>query len=157
MAPTTRTKAAVKALHSRAGLEDAKTPKKTEFFTIWDSRPEGESRNAFCDRTGYKRTNTKRWLDQRQLLGSPAYRRTRKLAERLGRKPRMSDEAVRDLLDPKKNKYKRDRYEVMVANIPLPIQPRQLRRRLVQCTHNARRYKQAIIKDDLTSATRIVR
>jgi hypothetical protein len=157
MAPTTRSKLDLRTPPKRPKQVEATTIGKTTFFLVWDDRPVGEGRNLFCDRTGYKRSTTTKWLKQREVLGPEAYRRTRPRSERLGKPSRMSDTEVQALLDPKRNPYYKQRYECMIEKLSLPIQERQLKRRLTQSTNNAQRYKAATFKDDLSDRVKDLR
>ena len=61
------------------------------------------------------------------------------------------------LVDPEKNPWRNQRYEVMIQKFNLKISVRQLQRRIRTLTKNARRYKQATYKDDLSEATMAAR
>jgi hypothetical protein len=106
-----------------------------------------------------KATNTtspptgRRWLKQRDLLGSPAFRRTRKLSSRLGRKSRISDETCKILVSPSRNPI-RDQYKAQIAYHNLPVKKRQLQTIFKQSSNGGQRYKQAYVKKLLSRKNR---
>ena len=102
MAPQTRTTYRPSTPLNKTGPREPDTIKRTHFYDTWDDREEGEGRNAFCDRTGYPRSTTTKWLKQRKELGSPVYRRTRKLSNKLGRVSKIQKKHAKLLLSHKK-------------------------------------------------------
>jgi hypothetical protein len=69
---------------------EADTIKKSRFFEALDSRT-GETIRSIVTRYGIPPRTANYWVQQRDIQGSPAYRRTRKLSYRLGRKSKLTD------------------------------------------------------------------
>jgi hypothetical protein len=71
---------------------EADTVKKTRFFEAYDSQTRGiqslAAEHNITKQTAYK------WLKQRRIQGSPAYRRSRKLSERLGRQKKITNDQI---------------------------------------------------------------
>jgi hypothetical protein len=81
------------------------------------------------------------WLKQREILGSPAKRRTRKLSTRLGQPRRISSPLLSSLVDPSHPLHFKS-YEQQAKSLPIskPIRPKTLQQNLSKRLH-ARRYK----------------
>ena len=92
-----------------------RTPSRSERAHEYDSITKTRFYNAL-DRSGKRksfRTITReyapshgtgcRWKKERELLGSPSYRHTRKLSTRLGQPPKISAATTQMLVDPKRN------------------------------------------------------
>jgi transposase len=75
---------------------EADTVKKTRFFEAYDSQTRGIQSLAL--EHNITKQTTYNWLKQRQIQGSPAYRRNRKLTERLGRHPKLTNHQIQRLL-----------------------------------------------------------
>jgi transposase len=79
--------------------KEADTVKKSRFFEAYDSQTRGgESLQSLATKYGITKRTVSNWLKQRQIQGSPAYRRSRKLSKRLGRQPKLTDEQLQRLL-----------------------------------------------------------
>jgi transposase len=78
--------------------KEADTVKKTRFFEAYDSQTRSiKSLAAEHDITKQTAYN---WLKQRQIQGSPAYRRSRKLSKRLGQQKKITNDQIQYLLSP---------------------------------------------------------
>lgn len=73
-------------------IREADTIKKSRFYQAWDEREEGESQTAIAARIGTSQTTVSRWLKERTQIGSPAYRKTRRRLEQLGRRSKVTKE-----------------------------------------------------------------
>ncbi|KAF2834734.1 hypothetical protein M501DRAFT_1020525 [Patellaria atrata CBS 101060] len=121
------------------------TPQKSRFYDAFDHRPEGQSFKEFCREQNVPETTARRWRQQRDILGSPAFRRTRKLSVRLGRVPKLEKSDVAKLIDPSQNPYREHPYEVQMEYFKLDVSKRTLQRSLKKYTRNAQFYKKAYI------------
>ena len=126
--------------------KEADTVKKTRFFEAFDSHTRAEepleslaAKFDITERTAYK------WLRQRRIRGSSAYRRSRKVPERLSRKSKLTNEQIRRLLSPS-NPVRNQHYEYQIHHFNLPCTVRTLQRILQKRTKHARRYKAAPVK-----------
>jgi hypothetical protein len=103
------------------------TPHRARFFKAYDQRKKDESFNLiYRQKDIYIPPSTaRRWLRERDLLGSPAYRRTRKVSKRLGRPYIISESQLRAILFPFHRLYGL-RYPTIVKNESFSISTRGL-------------------------------
>jgi transposase len=73
--------------------KEADTVKKSRFFKAYDSQ-NGESLQTLATKYGITKRTACNWLNKRRIQGSTAYRRTRKLSKRLGRKPALTNKQI---------------------------------------------------------------
>jgi hypothetical protein len=157
MAPTTRSQRPhTPPPHRSRGIQ-ATTTKKVRFYQAWDTRDTHETIRAICKATDTTSPTGRRWLHERELLGSKAYRRTRKLSDRLGRTSAVSDETCKMLVSPSRNPVRDQLYEAQIEYHRLPIKKRQLQTRLKQSTNKGQRYKQAFVKKKISDTNRTLR
>jgi hypothetical protein len=119
--------------------------KRVRFYDAWDHRSPTRTLRALEREFGLTHPNGQRWLDQRAYYGSPAYRRTRKLSDKLGRRPTISAEICKMLVSPSKNKVRDQQYEVQLEYHKIQASARTLQRKLKACTNGAQRYKMAYV------------
>ena len=74
-----------------------------------------------------------RWLHQRDGLGSPAYHRTRKLSQKLGRRPIVSEEQCEMLVLPSRNSARHQTYEAQIEDLQLGCKRRTLQAKPKVC------------------------
>jgi hypothetical protein len=131
---------------------EADTVKKTRFFEAFDSQKRGEdgSLQSLAVKHGITKQTAYNWLRQRQIQGSPAYRRSRKLSKRLGRQPKLTDEQLRRLLSPS-NPVRNQHYEHQIEHFGLSCGIRTLQIALRDRANHARQYKSVRIKQLSTS------
>jgi hypothetical protein len=118
---------------------------RVRFYDAWDHRSPTRMLRAREREFGLAHPNGQRWPDQRALYGSPAYRRTRKLSDTLGRRPTVSAETCKMLVSPSRNKVRDQQYEAQIEYHKLPIEKRTLQARLKYCTNGGQRYKMAYV------------
>ena len=157
MPPITRSQRAQTPSPQRSRGTQADTIQKVRFFNIWDERASHDSLSSICRDIDIPRPTARRWLRQREQLGSPAYRRTRKLSQRLGKPSTVSDETCKLLVSPSRNPVRDQLYEAQIEYHHLPIQKRQLQRKLKEATNGGQRYKQAYIKKKLSAKNKRLR
>ena len=87
MAPSTRSKCRETPPPTNSRPGDYDTVQKLRFYNAYDARSAGDSLRLIAREYAPSVPTTYRWLKQRDQLGSPTYRRTRKLSARLGRRP----------------------------------------------------------------------
>ncbi|KAF1991723.1 hypothetical protein K402DRAFT_346650, partial [Aulographum hederae CBS 113979] len=75
------------------------TIKRSRFFRAFDSKANTAGVASVCKTLDFTLppSTARRWLKERDSLGSPALRRTRKLATRLGRKSKVSEADLRKI------------------------------------------------------------
>lgn len=122
------------------------TVRKSRFFELFDSRRNGDSLRQICKnpQINIPPSTGRRWLNERDHLGDKAFRRTRKISKRLGRKYIVATETLDDLLR-KDNPLNTKPYETIVKELNLPIKPRTLQHNFA-VRKGARRYKKPRIK-----------
>ena len=150
MAPTTRfTSRETPPPKGTKGCE-ADTVKKSRFFNAYDERISHDSLRSISSDFGITHPCARKWLQQRDELGSPAYRSTRKRSKILGRQSRVSKEQCQMLVSPSRNPVRDQLYEAQIKHHGLQIKTRQLQRRLKACTKGGQRYRQAYVKKEIT-------
>ncbi|KAF2415484.1 hypothetical protein EJ08DRAFT_711131 [Tothia fuscella] len=126
------------------------SPKRTEYTTIdkcrffdaYDRKKSATSLGQICRRRDIdiKPSTARTWLKKREILGSGARRRTRKLSNRLGRKSTVS-ESVLDTITDQDNPIHEELYAAQVKKLDLKCQPRTLQH--YAALAGAKRYKKA--------------
>ena len=122
------------------------TVRKSRFFELFDSRRNADSLRQICKnpQINIPPSTGRRWLNERDHLGDKAYRRTRKISKRLGRKYIIATETLDDLLR-NDNPLNTKPYETIIKELNLPIKPRTLQHNFA-VRKGARRYKKPKIK-----------
>ena len=94
------------------------TVRKSRFFELFDSRRNADSLRQICKnpQINIPPSTGRRWLNERDHLGDKAFRRTRKLSKRLGRKYIVATETLDDLLR-KDNPLNTKPYETIVKEL----------------------------------------
>ena len=157
MAPFTRAQSPQTPPKQRSRGIQADTIKKARFFNAWDARDTTKPMRSILEATDTTKPTALRRLKQRDELGTPALRRTRKLSDRLGRKSRISDETCKMLVSPSRNPVRDQLYEAQIEYHHLPIKARQLKTRLKQATKGGRRFKMASVKKQISSKNKDLR
>jgi transposase len=157
MAPTTRSMSRQTPPPAISRPGDYDTVKKLRFFNAYDTRGPTDSLRSIAREYAPSLSTAHRWLKKRNELGSPAYRRTRKLSVRLGRRPAVSKEQCQILVSPSKNPVRDQLYEAQIEYYNLHVHPRTIQRRLRKTTNNAQRYKQAYIQKNISKKNRALR
>jgi transposase len=124
--------------------KEADIVKKSRFFEAFDTRTH-ESIRSIATQFDISEQTATYWLKQRRIQGSPAYRRSRKLSNRLGRQPVIMDTQIQCLLSPS-NPVRNQHYEHQIQHFKLPCSTRTLQGTLQNRTNHARRYKSVRIK-----------
>lgn len=135
---------------------EADTIKKTRFYRLFDQKPTNQGLRAFSRLHHFAESTTRRWIHQRSILGTPAYRRTRTLSTRLGPPLRATEAQIRMLLDDQTNPVRDEPLSVQISHHSLNIKERQLQNRLITID-KSRLYKAAFVKDDLTDRVKALR
>ena len=154
MAPSTRRTERPSTPIKRTHGEELDTIKKSRFFEAYDEKDPKESMRAFATRCSIPRATAQRWLQQRELEGSAAYRRKRKQSIRLGRPSKVSKELCQQLCDPTQNPIRDQHLEAQISHFKVPVKIRQLQRKLREHTNNAQKYQQAYIKKEISKKNR---
>ena len=79
------------------------TIEKTRFYNALDRSRGHKSLRQIYHEYAPSTTTGHRWRDERTQLGSPSYRRTRKLSYRIGAPSKVSKEVAQMLIDPNQN------------------------------------------------------
>ena len=154
MAPTTRSTGRETPPPKGTKGCEADTIKKSRFFNAYDERIGYDSLRSISKDFDITHPCALKWLWQRNELGSPTYRRTRKRSLRLGRTPKVSKEQCQMLVSPSKNPVRNQLYEAQIEYHKLNASKRTLQRRLKKCTNGGQRYKQAYIQKEITKKNR---
>jgi len=125
------------------------TIKKTRFFNAFDSR-NGASLRSISKAQHIDEKTGRRWLKERETLGSVAYRSSRKRSLKLGRPSKLTQEQCQQLINPSQNPVRNQQYEAQIEYHHLNVVKRTLQRSLLRYTNKARRYKQAYIQKKMS-------
>ena len=136
MSPLTTPNRAIK-------YRQADTVKKTRFYQAYDSKTR-DVKSLAAEQNITKQT-AYNWLRQHRIQGSPAYQRSRKLSERLGRQPILTNDQIQRLLSPS-NPVRNQHYEHQIQHFNLSCCVHTLQETLHRSTKNARRYKSMQVK-----------
>jgi hypothetical protein len=126
------------------------TIEKGRFFNAYDTRDPRVSLRGIAATYAPSLTTAHRWLEERAQLGSPALRRTRKLAKQFGPLPGVSPNTCKMLISPSRNPVQDQQYKAQIAFHNLPIKPRTLKKRLKLYTKGGQRYKQEYVKKEIS-------
>jgi hypothetical protein len=151
MAPTTRHRSRITPPPGPSEGIEADTIKKTRFFQAYDKEYTSKSLRAIARDESTTERTARRWLKQRENIGSLAYRYTRKLSKKLGRPSKVTKSMCKILVDPAKNPIRNQPYEAQITYYKIPVQRRQLRRKLVEHTYGGRIYKAAFVKKEIST------
>ena len=123
------------------------TIRKCRFYDAFDSRKKSDSLRQICKnpRINIPPSTARRWLRERDILGSKASRRTRKISRRLGRKYKVAEATLAPLLD-ENNPLNTKPYATQIKELRIPLTTRSLRRNFSK-RFGARRYKKPYTKE----------
>ncbi|RDL42414.1 uncharacterized protein BP5553_02393 [Venustampulla echinocandica] len=150
MAPKIRSAGPITPQKPKSSHTVYTTRHRIRFFDAWDTRAPGLSLRQFCQDRDPDFGTASRWLRQRNTFGSPAYRRTRRLSNKLGRPPIVSKEQCQMLVSPLRNPVRDQAYKAQIEFHKLGCKKRSLQARLKACTKGGQRYKQAYIKKEIS-------
>jgi hypothetical protein len=157
MAPTTRSMACPRRGLSTLKSAEYDTPQKSRFYVLFDAKSPSQSLKSFAEAQNIPRTTARNWLQQRDVLGSPACRRIRQKASNLGRPQKLSKSQCKALVLPSKNNVRNQPYQTQIAYHNLDVGVRTIQRSMARETKQAQRYKQAYIKKKLSPENRYKR
>jgi hypothetical protein len=157
MAPSTRNTARASTPDRPIKAKEFDTIKRSAFFRDYDQFHGSKTLGTISADNNISDRTARRWLAERRDIGSPAYRHMRQRSKVLGRKSRVSKETCQMLVSPSRNPVRDQLYEAQIQYHHIPIQPRQLIRRLKSCTKNAQRFKQAYVGKVLSKKNRTTR
>jgi hypothetical protein len=125
----------------RSKFTEFDTPHRARFYGAFDHREKGVSLRQICLRKDINihESTGRKWLRQRQNIGSPAYRRTRKLSRCLEALRRLSEALLNGLLDPSNPSHHLG-YEGQVKALNLPVTAHTLQQNFAT-RRGAKRFK----------------
>jgi transposase len=132
------------------------TPIRSRFFTIYDTQKATESFKQICRVAKIAPSTGRDWLRKRGQLGSPAKRRTRKLATgHLGRPYTISEARLRSILSPEHPSHDLQ-YESIIDQGAIPLSAQSLQWNFAKRLQ-AQRYKRPITSEisDINKQRRI--
>jgi hypothetical protein len=151
MAISTRNTARLTTPISDLNGKEADTIRKSRFFEAYDRRGPNETISQIGHQFGLETPTSKKYLKARKDYGTAAYRRTRPRSTKLGRRPKVSDERIRMLVDHTQNPVRHLPLDRQIAHHQLGISVRTLQRRLRQVTRNAQMFKPVIINKKIST------
>lgn len=150
MAPSTRSTNRIATPSKRSEGSHSDTPKKGAFFRAYDTRDSSTSVRAISRDFGISHPTALRWLHDREINGSPAYRQSRRRSDKLGRRSKVSAETC-EMLVSLDNPVRDQSYEAQISFHDIPIKRRALRTQLAKHTNGGQMYKMAYIKKELSA------
>jgi hypothetical protein len=150
MPPITRSTSRKTSPVDESCITEADTVKRTRVFNVFDKQHDTESIRSIAALFSIDRHTACRWLHQRDILGSPAHRRSRKRSLRLGRKPKLLEETCKKLVSPSRNPVQDQLLEAQIEHHNLNVSTRTLQRSLKRYTNSGQRYKQAYIQKKIS-------
>lgn len=118
------------------------TVTRVRFFEAFDTMDPNDSLNSVANRPeiNVPPATARRWLKQRDTLGSPALRRTRRRSSILGRNSTVTESVLETITD-QSNPIHEDSYQDQVNKLELPCAPYTLQHHATQA--GARRFKKS--------------
>jgi hypothetical protein len=122
------------------------TTKRARFFNAFDSKENDVGLPKLCKTLDYNLppSTARYWLKQRDIQGSPAIRRTRKQASRLGRKSKVSASDINKLIN-QEDPIQKEPYENQAKTLDGNPSARTLQAYATQA--GARRFKKRYITE----------
>jgi len=154
MAPTTRRISRTTPPPGPLEPKEADTVKKCRFYDAYDRDYNEKSLRQIARETPTSEGTARRWLRQRESLGSIAYRTTRKRSTKLGRPSKVTKSMCKMLVNPSKNPVRDQPYEAQIEYHHIPVGKRQLQRKLKEHTNRGQRYKCAFVKKVISTKNR---
>ena len=151
MAPTTRRTSRITPPPGPSEGIEADTIKKTRFFQAYDKEHTSKSLRAIARDESTTERTARRWIKQRETIGSLAYRHTRKMSKKLGKPSKVTKSMCKILVDPAQNPVRNQPYDAQIGFHDIPVQRRQLRRKLAEHTNGGRIYKCAFVKKTISA------
>ena len=151
MSRTTRSKYYPSTPKRSQRRREASTSKKSRFFDALDRSGGRKSFRTLAKEYAPSLTTAHRWKTQRQHIGSPSYHRTRRLSEKLGRRPIVTKDVCQMLIDPRKNPIRDQTYEAQISFHNLGVKKHAVLKGLKKHTKRGQRYKQAYIQKKISA------
>jgi hypothetical protein len=151
MAPTTRRTSRITPPPTSIERLEADTVKKTRFYSAYDKEISFKSLRQIARESNTTDPTARRWLKQRENIGSLAYRTSRKRSSKLGRRSKVTKSICKKLVDPARNPVRDQALEAQITYHEIPCKKRQLQYKLKEHTNGGRIYKCAFVKKEISS------
>lgn len=96
----------------------------------------------------------RRWIKQRENMGSLAYRRTRKMSNKLGRRSKVTKKVCKMLVSPSQNPVRNQPFDAQIEFHNIPVKRRQFQKKLKEHTNGGQIYKDAFVKKEISGKNR---
>ena len=151
IAPSTRANQRLTPPLSRPPGFPATTRRRMRFFDAFDRDSSTKSHRQIARENDIPWTTAYRWMRQRETMGSLAMRQTRRVSKsKLGRPSKVTPAMCAMLVNPAQNPVRDQLYEAQIEFYHLPVQKRQLQRKIKEHTRGGRRYKMAFVKKQVS-------
>ncbi|PQE27819.1 phosphoribosylformylglycinamidine cyclo-ligase protein [Rutstroemia sp. NJR-2017a WRK4] len=134
--------------------KEATTTRKGRFFDVLARDYGTKSLCRISAVYGISEGCGRKWIKQWKEKGNLARKRSRLESKVLGYKSRVSKEIYKMLVSPSRNPLRKHPYEAQIEYFKIPIQKRQLQRKLREYTRGGARYKCAFIKKVISPKNR---
>jgi hypothetical protein len=151
MAPPTRTHPFRTPSPEPLANREATTRRKTKFLDALVRTAGTKSLRSLSKDAGIIEGTGRYWKKQWENMGSEAKKKTRSRCKVLGRKSRVTKSMCKMLVSPSRNPVRKQPLEAQIGYHNLPVQKRQLQRKLKENTKGGGRYLCAFIKKVLSS------
>ncbi|PQE11533.1 hypothetical protein CJF31_00011044 [Rutstroemia sp. NJR-2017a BVV2] len=146
MAPPTRLRPFRTPSPGPLGGGEADTPRKTMFFNALAQEGNSKAVRTIAKEYGIAKSTGQKWRKQYLDMGEEAKRHTRPRSKVLGRNSRVTKSMCKMLVSPSKNPIRKQPLDAQIEYHKIPVQKRQLQRKLKEHTKKGRRYLCAFIK-----------
>ncbi|PMD18510.1 hypothetical protein NA56DRAFT_245081 [Hyaloscypha hepaticicola] len=154
MAPNTRrTSRHTPPRGTEEGIQ-ANTIKKIRFFHAYDKEISFKSLRHMASEEHTDEGTARRWIKQRENMGSLAYRRTRKMSNKLGRRSKVTKKVCKMLVSPSQNPVRNQPFDAQIEFHNIPVKRRQFQKKLKENTNGGQIYKAAFVKKEISGKNR---
>ena len=134
--------------------KEATTSRRCHFFDALSRNCGSIPLRRISKDCGIHESTGRKWRKQFENMGSLAKRKTRKRSTVLGRKSKVSKSTSKMLVSPSRNPVRKQPLDAQIAFHNLPVQKRQLQRKLKEHTKGGGRYLCAFIKKEISKKNR---
>ena len=149
MVSKTRNTVYIPATPTKKHQEIYDTIKHTRFFDAITFEGGKKSVHAIAAEVNIHHTTAYRWLQQKTLLGSPAYCNNRKQSKILGHKSKLSPKTCKFLVS-NNNPVQNQLLDTQIEYHHIPLSQHQVTRKLKEHTNRGQIYKAAYIQREYT-------
>jgi hypothetical protein len=149
MAPTTRRTSRITPPPGPSEGVEADMIKKTRFYHAYDKEITFKSLRQIARDEKTDEGTARRWLKQCENIGSLAYRYTRGMSTKLGRRSKITKAICQRLVDPARNPVRDQLYKQQIVFYSILYKKYQLQYKLKEYTNSSQIYKYMFVKKEI--------